>query len=60
MKGSDRNLECAHGTHQLNDVMGLIPAGIEQRETSRPLPHKVVIDLVLMNVVLFTALVIRG
>ena len=60
MKGSDRNLECAHGTHQFNDVMGLIPAGIQQRETSRPLQQQVVVDLVLMNVVLLNALFIRG
>ena len=36
MKGSDLNLECTHGTHQLNDVMGLIPAGIQQSEPSLP------------------------
>ena len=50
--GADRDLESTHRSDQMNDVMGVIPSRIEQREGSRTLKYKVVVYLMPMHVVL--------
>lgn len=43
---------------QLHHVMGLIPLGIEQGETTGTMQHKLVVDLVVMHVKLLIVSVI--
>ena len=40
---ADRDLESTHRSDQMNDVMGVIPGWIQQREGSRTLQNKLVV-----------------
>ena len=50
--GADGDLQSTHRSRQMNDVMGMIPGWIEQREGASPLQNKVVVHLMMVHVVL--------
>ena len=50
--GADRDLQSTHRSDQMNDVMGMIPGRIEQREGARTFKDKVVVHLMTVHVVL--------
>ena len=57
--GADGDLQSPHRPLQMDDVMGLRPSRVQQGEDPLSLDHQVVIHLVLMDVVLLKAIVIR-
>lgn len=54
--GADRDLQSTHRSDQMNDVMGLIPGWIEQREGARTFKDKVVVHLMTVHVVLLSTI----
>ena len=60
MIGADRDLESAHRSDLMNDVMWVIPSRIEQREGSRSLKYKVFVYLMTVHVGLLRTDLARG
>ena len=57
---ADRDLQSTHRSDQMNDVMGMIPGWIEQREGARTFKDKVVVHLMTVHVVRLLTLLVGG
>ena len=59
MERTNGYLQRPHGSNQMNDMVRLVPLRVEQGVDTTTLQDQVVINLVLMNIILLTLLIIR-